>query len=247
MRKLMLLSMMVGLLAGLWVVPAAAQDGGSLVLGETVMGELSAEAPEMTYTFEGEAGQVVQIQMVVDWESMLDPSLVLLGPDGMELAANDDFSGLDAMIVMELPTAGTYSVVAMRSDYSLDDESWGAYSLSMDLVEKLEPGMTVTSTVLSDYELDEPTVYIVMVDEATTWAISYSQPGGELSGSIEMMTVEDQTYLFELSEASGSRSGTINVDLEPGVLYIIKVEQSLFSFSWDVESIEFSLSVAVAE
>lgn len=62
------------------------------------------------HTFEGTAGQAVVISMSSD---MFDTVVVLVGPDGQELAFNDDYArSLNSTIVTTLPATGTYTVLA---------------------------------------------------------------------------------------------------------------------------------------
>ncbi len=76
------------------------------------------------YRFEGRSGQQVTIEMSSD---EVDSYLILLGPDGEELAQNDDISESDrnARIVLTLPSNGTY--VLLANSYS-EGES-GTYTL----------------------------------------------------------------------------------------------------------------------
>lgn len=68
------------------------------------------EPMEDTYSFDGEAGQT----MTIDLESEdFDTVLLLRGPDGEILTSNDDFGrDFNSRIVIELPETGTYSAVA---------------------------------------------------------------------------------------------------------------------------------------
>jgi hypothetical protein len=65
---------------------------------------------EDAYTFEGEVGQTMTIELQSE---EFDTVLYLKGPDGAVLTSNDDYGGtLNSTIVYELPAAGTYSAVA---------------------------------------------------------------------------------------------------------------------------------------
>ena len=67
-----------------------------------------------TYTFDGEAGQFIEIRLSSD---AFDTYLILVGPDGERLAANDDGGeGLNSIIQIELPQTGRYSVIANAYD-----------------------------------------------------------------------------------------------------------------------------------
>lgn len=68
------------------------------------------------YSFAGEAGQTVAITMSSE---AFDSVLVLMGPNGQELAYNDDFArSLNSTIIIELPSSGTYKVLARSLDGS---------------------------------------------------------------------------------------------------------------------------------
>ena len=57
------------------------------------------------HTFEGQAGQNVQIEMESE---AFDTYLILLAPDGSRLAENDDAVRTNSRITITLPTTGTY-------------------------------------------------------------------------------------------------------------------------------------------
>ncbi len=75
------------------------------------------------YTFEGRAGQRVSIEMS---SQEIDPYLILLGPDGRELAqVGDGGGGGNARIAAILPQNGTYMLLAN----SREPGETGAYLL----------------------------------------------------------------------------------------------------------------------
>ncbi len=82
----------------------------------TFSGRLGDREHFQTFTFPGEAGQVVTIQMDGLTDD-LDPFLILLDPSGRQIARNDDRdsnrldSTLDHIV---LPDAGEYQIVATR-------------------------------------------------------------------------------------------------------------------------------------
>jgi S1-C subfamily serine protease len=62
------------------------------------------------YSFEGRAGQQVEITMA---SNQLNAYLILVSPDGKDLAQDDDSAGgNDARIVVTLPANGTYTILA---------------------------------------------------------------------------------------------------------------------------------------
>ena len=75
------------------------------------------------YTFEGRAGQRIQLDMA---SQEIDSYLILIDPNGNEVAQNDDSGGgPNARIVATLPADGTYLLMANSSEAG----QAGAYSL----------------------------------------------------------------------------------------------------------------------
>ncbi|NJR64538.1 MAG: tetratricopeptide repeat protein, partial [Leptolyngbyaceae cyanobacterium CRU_2_3] len=97
--------------------PSQAQSSSPTVASFSFNGRLDANSETAgdgsyynLHTFEGKAGQAIVIEMS---SSELDTYLILLNAKGKRLAENDDgLSGTDAQIIIELPTTGTYTVVA---------------------------------------------------------------------------------------------------------------------------------------
>lgn len=83
----------------------------ALAQAEALLQQQGTLAPmEDTYTFEGEQGQTMTIELQSE---DFDPVLLLKGPDGEVFTSNDDYGGtLNSTIVVELPDTGTYSAVA---------------------------------------------------------------------------------------------------------------------------------------
>ncbi len=100
-----------------------ARGGGSIVYGQSVKGALNNRHPLHQWTFEGAAGDRVAITMIdASGAGLLDPQLSLIGPNGNEIAANDDVGAVrpesmserDARIEFALPTTGLYTIEAGR-------------------------------------------------------------------------------------------------------------------------------------
>jgi len=73
-------------------------------------------------TFEGELGQVVTLTARDSQESIVDPLIALVGPDGEPIAGDDDFGGeLDSQIAdFELPANGTYTLLLGHAEGGYD-------------------------------------------------------------------------------------------------------------------------------
>lgn len=99
---------------------------------KTVQGSLDADGPVLedgshykTHSFEGEAGQVVVIELISD---EFDAYLLLLDPEGNKIAEDDDSAGgNNARITVTLPATGTYKAVANSSEAG----QTGEYSASL--------------------------------------------------------------------------------------------------------------------
>jgi hypothetical protein len=84
----------------------------ALVDGETVEGEFT-ESSMQIYSFIGSEGDEVSAEMVASEDSLVDPYLIILGPNGEVVGYNDDSDGFDSMIEeAELPVDGLYLVLA---------------------------------------------------------------------------------------------------------------------------------------
>jgi Bacterial pre-peptidase C-terminal domain len=97
---------------------------GTLETGDRVM--RSDGSLYDTYTFEGNAGQQVIINL---YSSDFDPYLILNAPSGKKIGENDDVSqeNQDSELIMTLPVAGTYTVVTN----SYTQGNYGDYQLML--------------------------------------------------------------------------------------------------------------------
>jgi hypothetical protein len=120
-------------------------DGGVIEFGETVDGELTSEAPAITYTFTGEEGTSVVVTLISE---DFDTYLTLLDEDGAEVSFDDDSAGnLDSRIgPYALPADGDYTIVAQSYAYRNGSGSAsGDFTLTLDTFETevIEYGETI--------------------------------------------------------------------------------------------------------
>jgi tetratricopeptide (TPR) repeat protein len=91
------------------------QDGGATLLeveGQLEDGDQVLQDGSLydLHTFEGEAGQFIEIRLSSD---AFDTYLILVGPDRKRITENDDGGeGLDSITYIQLPQTGRYSVIA---------------------------------------------------------------------------------------------------------------------------------------
>jgi hypothetical protein len=134
-------------------VLAFAQDGGPLTFGEAVTGEITDDTPEVRYTFDGVAGDIITVNMSAE-PGTLDSYLELIAPDGTKLLTADDYAGsLNSQIgPYTLADSGTYNVVATRCCGGGRGGTTGAYDLVIRHAEvaPLTVGETVTASLSDD-------------------------------------------------------------------------------------------------
>ncbi len=89
-------------------------DRGALVPGEEVPGRLGAGETH-TFRFDGQQGIVAAVEMRTP-DPAADPYVAVFGPDGVQVAADDDLGGgvndLDALAAFVMPAHGSYRVEA---------------------------------------------------------------------------------------------------------------------------------------
>ena len=127
----------IGLVCLLLAWPLLAQEPTPsptfpIVVGTPVEWNIDDNNPAERYSFEGNAGSDALLLMETTFGD-LDPLLVLLGPDGTELARNNAGPGTpDAAISIVLPLDGTYTVIATRAGEETGPTS-GTYVLLLEI------------------------------------------------------------------------------------------------------------------
>lgn len=93
---------------------ANAQGGGSISYGSKVLGRISADLPEVAYSFNGTAGDLIQVR-VKNWVGTLDPQVTLLAPDGQNAGSSTRspfaVASQDATLALFLPQTGVYMLL----------------------------------------------------------------------------------------------------------------------------------------
>jgi hypothetical protein len=228
---------------------------GSVSIGETVTGELSGSITAASYTFEGEAGQVVTIGLS---STAFDSYLRLLDPNGVELATDDDGAGsLNSRIgPLTLTENGEYTVIASTFSCSTGGScnATGAFQLQLSAaqIERIE----YTQTVEGELSAEQPAIIyaftgqqgdVVSVsmtsdDFDSYLTLSSSTPntelttnddgGGSLNALIGPFTLPSTgEFLISASSLSGNAYGSFSVSLD-------KVELQSIAYG-DTVDVEF--------
>ncbi len=141
-----------GVNAGLDLSAHAAEIGTAdpIAVGSTVSGIITNRVPVQAYSFNGNAGTSITIDMRAQSGS-LDPFLILLGPDNTPLDSNDDIAdSADARISRNLAVEGTYTVLATRYALGIGGTE-GEFTLTLTAAEQAaetgaEAGATPVAT-----------------------------------------------------------------------------------------------------
>jgi hypothetical protein len=160
-RFLVLAILLLMVLAGVMVVSAQDTKGGDeagstfiiplLNAGEPFAGTFEDHYTAQLYAFNGTTGDIVDITMVQDEDSTLDPYLILLGENGEALAYNDDDEKADIFLASgiygyQLPYDGSYYIIA-TSWLELRETS---YSADTPLDEPLNYTITASGFVIPE-------------------------------------------------------------------------------------------------
>lgn len=226
------------------VSAVAAQEKVALKLGEYIKGTISAKVYEVQYSFKGKKGDVVTLEIMPDPEKPdLDPTVELRNSDGQPLAMNDDFNYPLALAIGVLPEDGDYIAVAGRSGGETGD-STGDYNLRVSIAALVEPGSTIDAKVSSDFNAP-PQIYIMRPAKSGSAEITLSQEIGDYYAALRLLKWVPEGYpdtLFTLDNTSKLSSATLKVDLEAENFYVLKLEQTSYSFS---DPVEFPVTVTV--
>jgi hypothetical protein len=115
----------------LWSIPSVVMaQGGPINYGETRADTLSDVAPQLLYSINGNAGEVVTLY-VLSSSDAFQPSLTILGPTGqLAFSTSDALSPIpnDARATVRLPQAGIYSVLVGSANVG-----FGSYTIAVRL------------------------------------------------------------------------------------------------------------------
>ncbi len=177
------------------------------------------------YAFTGTEGDLVSIGMAPTGNSELDPYLVLLGDAGQVYMTNDDAqSGTHASLIedFELPTTGTYLVLATAWDTRLDQSAAEdterdlSYQLAMqgnnipnDSDITLVPAeVAVGSRGTLELTTEQPIFYITFVGEEGD-VVTISAESSDLDTLLYLFDREGNRVVVNDDRASGNLSSAI--------------------------------------
>jgi hypothetical protein len=130
----------------------SAQAAATLDYGQAVNGNLSAGAPEVTYTFNGKTGDKIMVAMNAIGGD-IDPQLALYNPAGQLIGEDDNGGGkFDALLRgIVLNADGAYRVVAQNRR-----KADGQYSLMVTFDKARLPGYFEGAPTKESFQLSKP-------------------------------------------------------------------------------------------
>ncbi len=231
-----------GVVATPTIQSTLAPSGSQIVIGDTVAGTLTGDLVT-TYTFQGEAGQVVDITLTSE---AFDAYLSLIGPDGRELIIDDDSAGnLNARIsLFELPANGTYTISVESYDGATGDYVLTLMAASINLIEysqqvtgSLESGSATAGYRFTGAAGDVVTISLHSSDFDTYLSLreangdGYSLVDDDDSGNgsdslIGPFTLPDTgDYIITVRSYDGATAGSYTLQLNQAVLTPIEFNQ----------------------
>jgi hypothetical protein len=204
-------------------IPATMPDDGVLALdGEPVVGEITDYGMPLEATFQGAAGQDVRIAMDEFDYSGIDPLLILLTPDGSELARDDDSGGglknNNAVIVANLPVDGTYTIV-MTTGITSTDYLTGPIGLFILTVEQSTSATSGAEFVVEGLSASEQQAF-PLDGAAGRVVVIQVEPQTDVMPQVGVYTQDEQL----IAETVGNKTSyTFTVMLPDDDLYLLRV------------------------
>ena len=140
--------------------------------GDTVTGALSNDTPEVSYTFNGVAGDVV-IAEVCETEQFSDlnyPFLTVSDASGNVIAQSSEFNFKNAVLAVDLQADGAYTLTVSGNPNYPASETIGNFTLTLEQVPRLAPGSPVSDGI----RLDDARYYLV---ESPRFDVRFTQTG----------------------------------------------------------------------
>lgn len=203
-------------------VLAQSEDAQTLTYGQSVTGVISDAQPEIRYRFDGQAGDVISIQMTATVIG-LDSYLVLITPDGERLIDDDGAGNLNSLLgPVVLQATGSYTILATRCCDGMGS-SVGSYSLLLNRVE-LQP-IALDQTLTLSLTQASPAAFISLdatMDGPLLGAVEAQIISGPGTVNLLLRTPEDTPY-FGSFIADGSASAVDLFPLTPPGTYLLRV------------------------
>jgi hypothetical protein len=234
----------------------AAQDSEEIAYGDVVEGEITDDEFEVFYSFQGEEGDIVIIEMIPELDNYdLDPLVALLDEDEDEIATNDDFPNHYPIPVLihQLEDSGTFYIQATRLGIE-DSDDEGDFTLRLTRAEPVDLNSTVEATIYANPDSEEtavPQLFILAPEDDATVSITVEQEGddeffaGVYLGRVDPEVYGGVDYLIDMDETQRASSVSFVVELDNNELYVLWAQGSPSVYVYD--DIEQIVNFTLAE
>jgi hypothetical protein len=230
----------LALLLGSFIHSASLAEDIPIQFGQPVTGTLTNDQYEFHYTFTGQRGQVILVEMKAASSSsnVFSPVLILLSPEGKTIAdTSDAFSFQETLLATELPTDGTFTIVATRAD-GAKGKSVGDFMLELILPKTLTLDNPISDQVT---RAGGDAYYVASAD--TPFHITYTKQEGAFFPQVSVNRIDSQlSSLNEVALLSGVEftAGTLD-KLDADTTYIVAVGESPLDYSEDDVTATYTL------
>ena len=227
--------------------PLFAQEELDIAYGETVPGEITNRNYDVVYTFTGESGDLVVINLIRSESADYDPFLYLATPENEIIAQNDDFYNLNSRIIARLPEDGEYLIIATRRG-ERSGTGQGGYQLSLDNGRLVNLETTLEGQAVM---ADAPPTHVFMPETAGVFTIEYQHIRGDYFPNLTVSMIHtDSSYEEDIAQISGRglQGGSLQLFLESDVIYVMTLEENTYDYSADEgDSALYTLSIESLE
>lgn len=218
---------------------SSSDAASSIKYGDTVTGEITSNAANVSFQFTGQAKDVVVIQFIPvankDYSILATPIFTLQNSKGRKIADTSKSSilvlggGKGSVFAVSLPEDGDYTVGIARDSASKTN---GSFTLHVDVAPLLEKGKTVKGTFSSKAK---GVVYgaVYAIDSTDNFGLAYVPSNGDYAPSMRIETVDDSGIIYTTAILAGDKilSSTLDVGGSKS-LYLVAIgdiEQDLRS------------------
>jgi hypothetical protein len=207
-----------------------AQEGATIAYGDVVRGQITNRRFEVVYNFEGNARDVVIIEMkAVDVRGKLtNPALLLLNASGDTIAdTSRNIVFLNTTLAIQLPRDGAYTVIATRAQ-GRTGKSEGEFTLELIKPDTLAPGSSVSDRISNRSRSN----YYVVQHDGSDLDLTYGRQSGTYYPQISISRITERFGLLSVVSMYGRelRRGRISFPEQRG-LYVIIVGRSILDIA----------------
>ncbi len=222
--------------------PALAQaTPTAITIGDTVKGEITDKAYELTYKFSGKKNDLIVVQAEADpdaKQAIYSVNMQLLR-DSKVLA--DTAKSYASNLILRLSKDGDYTLIVTRRDGKTGKDK-GSFIMRVSIPDELTDGSTIDIT-RGEEKGDFYSTYYSLPDTDDLFTLTYSIAKGEPGADLAVYKVSPDGSTETVGNLSGDLAGGSMV-INPGesVFYMARVNLSRYTNNFD-----FSLSRAVVK